>query len=450
MPELDIRTLALASAFAPLTLSVGMLLLRRILPHQPGVALWAVGGLLIAAGALLIAGRGLLPDALSIVVANASYVAGHVALLAGIEQFQGRRVSWRTGAVALGAAAVGLLYFALLDPNTDARILIVSLAAGWLSALIAFRLAGPGRMGRAPEALLAALFGVHALFYGWRGLYVTLDGAPTGDFMAVRGGIHLLVYFDAILLMLTCAVGFTLMATTRLHRALEREVAEKNRLISILAHDLRSPFTGLVGFTDLITLQLKAGRPERAKEYAEELSQAARGVLGLLEDLLLWARATARRARPEIDIVDLEALVERATAVLRAEAKERQVTVAADLQVTRARAAEIHAATVLRNLLSNALKFCRPGDRITVSTRREDGRVVLQVADSGVGLPDGFAAEGGPDEIPDQRPGLRGETGGGVGLALCRDLCRADGERLWLASNPGGGALAAFTLRPAD
>ncbi|AHF90135.1 ATP-binding protein [Opitutaceae bacterium TAV5] len=215
-------------------------------------------------------------------------------------------------------------------------------------------------------------------------------------------------------------------------RELREAGQDKDRMIAVIGHDLRGPLTALTQ-----SAEQAAVAPSVYPDFAYEAAQAGRRVLLLIEDLVLWARLRAGTIHP--GRYPAEAFVGPVVALLRPVAVQRGIAVAvavpADLCVT---TDLVLAQTLVRNLVSNALRFARA--RVEVSAASVAGGVRLTVADDGPGLPPAVAAR-----LSGDTPGS-GLAEGGLGLRLCVEIGRALGIRLEVKTGAGEGTRFDFTL----
>ncbi len=446
---LDMRTLALLAMLSAIVQGVSLTALWLAVPGAAGPRHWAAGGGLLAAGLVLLALRGQVPDSLSIMLSNFCLVASHAAFLCGVDAYNGRPASLRFSAGLVGASLLGLAYFAWVEPDIAARIVIFSVPVALFGAVTAWRLAvRPPELRSPAELWMAGLFALHAGFHAFRGLVVLVTAPEIDSYFEVSqvSYLHVLVLFEAIFFAFAIGIGFTVMTTVTLNRSLQRQLETRSQLFSVLAHDLRSPVAGLVTLASLVELKAGQGDTSDLSKYAGLASADARQLLSLLDDLLVWGKAEFAGRGALVERLDLQELVDSACAPLATAAENKDIKIRQDLEVGAAVGVRMHAQTVLRNLLSNAVKFSPPGSEVLVSAFAEGKSVVVSVADRGIGL--GVAPRKGAvrlDRVKKQS-GTAGEKSGGLGLLICEDLCRGDGERIWLVANPGGGTVGSFTL----
>jgi len=229
------------------------------------------------------------------------------------------------------------------------------------------------------------------------------------------------------------------------HR-LEQLNAQKDRFFAIVAHDLKSPFTPLMGFSELLATQGEHLPPERVVEYGSILNRAATEAFKLLDDLLEWSRLQLERVCFTPDVIDLQSLVRTNIARYAVMAGSKDVTLEAhDLGAMATYADPSMVDSILRNLISNAIKFTPAGGSVTVTLGAEDDRVLVTVADTGIGIPaDRMEALGTVDS--GSSAGTLGEKGTGLGLVICKDLAERQGGALSLSSVEGKGTTAVLRL----
>lgn len=225
-----------------------------------------------------------------------------------------------------------------------------------------------------------------------------------------------------------------------LNARLSQEIAVKNRLFSIIAHDLRSPFTLLLGMTQ--TVIKKADRYSREKliEKMEVINQASNNVFNVMENLLEWARSQLEGEKLDIKEIQVADIIVEALAVLQSVADEKGVKIqrdAIDHQVC----ADHHVLlTIVRNLLSNAIKFSKTGDTVEVTVQAKEGKVEIVVSDRGVGIPEHMIDSLFAVDQKTTTLGTAGEGGTGLRLPLCADLVKKMDGRMRVESEPEKGS----------
>ena len=236
-------------------------------------------------------------------------------------------------------------------------------------------------------------------------------------------------------------------------RGLEALNLQKDKLFSIIAHDLRSPFNSVIGFADLLAAKSHELSPGKVASYAQIVREAASGVHDLLDNLLAWASYQIRDGALKLAPVNLQNAAAGALEPLMHMAEAKQITIANGIQGVSAMGDEPLLRIVLRNLVSNGIKFSRNGGMVQITAARpaeEPGMVRVTVRDNGVGI----SGTAGSSLFELGRgmssPGTRGEKGTGLGLYLCRDIIVRHGGRICVDESCTNGAAFHFTLPGAE
>ena len=232
--------------------------------------------------------------------------------------------------------------------------------------------------------------------------------------------------------------------------ATDRELREanlaKDRFVSILAHDLRSPLGGLLNVSELLARRFDRLDVSTMRKLAESIYDATRHSADLLESVLQWARANTGKLLPRPSPVDLAELCRGILELNRGPAEMKSIRLRCAIpEGATVTADENMLATVLRNLVSNALKFTPRCGEVVVGALQEGAWQNLTVRDTGVGM--------GPDEVQKlfridtryHREGTEHEPGHGMGLILCRELVTLNHGEMAVSSEPGRGSV--FTVR---
>lgn len=274
---------------------------------------------------------------------------------------------------------------------------------------------------------------------GWEiGTLCVFDDAPAEVSDAQRGGLQTLA-----------RQVIDLFELRRRTRSLQDKVAELERsqqqLVSFagqISHDLKTPLTSIIGFAEMASDRASVAGDEVALRYVERTQASGRRMLGLIDDLLDYARVGGMLRREE---VALPAVFEQVKSDLRWAAVGAGVTATCEDTTVYGDPSQIR--LLMQNLLTNALKYGRPvHGAISVTVRRVEGARQLRVADNGSGIP--------PEEratVLEPLARLRDDVPGtGLGLATCQRIARAHGGQLMLAETPGGGLTVVVELPDPD
>lgn len=226
--------------------------------------------------------------------------------------------------------------------------------------------------------------------------------------------------------------------------------ASKDRLFSIVAHDLRGPFTALLLTSQTVERLAGSVPPERLRKMGHNLHESAKAVANLLENLLEWSRLQLGRIRPNPEMLATREVVARSISVFREMAEQKNVSVEneipADLHLF---ADDTMLALVVRNLVSNALKFTPSNGQVRVAVRAlqpENNQVQLVVTDTGVGIAAEDQAKLFKLGVHHSALGTNQERGSGLGLLLCQEMLALNDGEIWIESVPGTGTQVYFSL----
>ncbi|WP_020594295.1 sensor histidine kinase [Kiloniella laminariae] len=226
-----------------------------------------------------------------------------------------------------------------------------------------------------------------------------------------------------------------------LNRRLSYEVDIRNRFFSIISHDLKSPFTALLGMTQMMSQKAGDLSREKLTSYAADAHEAGSRVYGLLNNLLAWSRLQMLESSPDPENVSLKELVKESIDIVRPQALEKNINLENQVEGTTVFADRNMVLTVLRNLLTNAVKFTHEGGRIEVSVDSSGNNMYeIIVCDNGVGMtPEQIGKVFSLDEKTSTR-GTSGEPGTGLGLPLCKDILERNSGEIRVKSAVGEGA----------
>jgi PAS domain S-box-containing protein len=225
--------------------------------------------------------------------------------------------------------------------------------------------------------------------------------------------------------------------------------AEKDKFFSIIAHDLRSPLSAFVAATQILAEEIRTMNMEEINEITLSLRTSATNIYTLLENLLEWSRLR----RGGLDFIpeklNLKEKVNDCIDVLSESARKKEIKINVSIPDELDIYADNHMFdTVVRNLVSNAIKFTPVGGKVSVeAVCNNDHLVEVKVRDSGIGM---------TPELKDKlfllsertsRPGTEGELSTGLGLLLCKEFIEKNDGKIWVESEVGKGSTFSFTIR---
>lgn len=224
--------------------------------------------------------------------------------------------------------------------------------------------------------------------------------------------------------------------------------AEKDKFFSIIAHDLKGPFQGFIGLTELLTEQGVKMKPDELMDLTKTLQDTAKNIYELLENLLGWAMIKRGRKVFKPEKILLLPVVQSVIELLKPQINAKNHRVAVNvISETELLADKESVRTVFRNIISNAIKFTPNGGTITIAQNGVDkGFLVVSIADSGIGMPTEIRENLFNVSAKISRMGTNNEPSTGLGLILCRELIEKHGGRIWVESEAEKGSVFWFTI----
>jgi signal transduction histidine kinase len=231
------------------------------------------------------------------------------------------------------------------------------------------------------------------------------------------------------------------------NKELERLNAQKDKFFSIISHDLKSPFNGILGFSRLLIEKAQNSDYLKVRQYAEIISDSSEKYMELLTNLFEWSNQ--QRGGTVFNPVhfNLPDLMMEIEMLYMEAAQKKQIRLVNELpDQLDVYADESMVGTILRNLVSNALKFTKPGGQILFAARPSPNNVEVCIKDNGVGIPPDILKDLFQFEQYQSTPGTQNEAGTGLGLNLCKEFVAKHGGEIWVESQEAGGSSFYFTL----
>lgn len=223
--------------------------------------------------------------------------------------------------------------------------------------------------------------------------------------------------------------------------------ATKDKFFSIIAHDLKSPFNSIVGFSGLLVELVQENNFDGIREYTKIVHESASQAMDLLMNLLEWSRSQTGRMTFKPVVSDMSSLINNATELFGDSARLKSITIRTELPTdSMVLVDQIMMGTVLRNLISNAIKFTRPGGQILVSAEQREGEWWVSVSDNGIGIKKDDVKKLFRLEENYTTLGTNNEKGTGLGLILCKEFVEKHGGKIWVESEEGNGSTFSFTI----
>jgi signal transduction histidine kinase/FixJ family two-component response regulator len=241
---------------------------------------------------------------------------------------------------------------------------------------------------------------------------------------------------------------------TRTQEALRKSKTEltelnmtKDKFFNIVAHDLKNPFTSLLGSSELLYENIDKMDSNTIRSLAMILNDSAKGGYSILQNLLDWSRSQTGMIKIKPEKIDLKALIDQNTSNLQLPASVKSITIESDIGIDQYIISDLNMVnTVLRNLLSNAIKFTPRGGRVGVFTKTEKDEMVITVKDSGIGISKEKIETLFRIDSKHSDPGTDNEQGTGLGLKLCKEFAEKLGGSIWVESEEKKGSEFKFAI----
>ncbi|MDR9418125.1 two-component regulator propeller domain-containing protein [Gracilimonas sp.] len=216
---------------------------------------------------------------------------------------------------------------------------------------------------------------------------------------------------------------------------LEESNQTKDKFFSLIAHDLRNPFQGLVGLTELILMDVDDKKDSELKENVQHLYSSARSLHSFVEDLLNWASLQNGKMKPKPESININELVVQVLELFDDTAQQKDIELTFESKTQ----SSVHAdrnmlKTILRNLISNAIKFTEPGGSVSVKVYKDGSFQFLEVQDNGIGMDKDMVEQLLQIDSNVSRSGTQNEKGSGLGLLICKEMIALQNGELQIKS----------------
>ena len=221
----------------------------------------------------------------------------------------------------------------------------------------------------------------------------------------------------------------------------------KDKLFSIIAHDLRGPFNAIMGLSELLIKKTKDFEVEKTQKLLRIINSTAENTLVLLDNLLAWANSQTGKNICNPQKTNLSAIINEILKASRPIAKIKNIS----LNYIQTDDVEVYAdvnmlKTILRNLFSNAIKYTHPNGEIAISAVQNQNNIEITVSDNGVGMSEETRNKLFDIDANVSTTGTANEKGSGLGLILCKEFVEKHGGEIWVKSELGKGSAFIFSL----
>lgn len=223
---------------------------------------------------------------------------------------------------------------------------------------------------------------------------------------------------------------------------------QKNTFITALSHDLKNPFSAILGLLSILKKDYHTYEPEKLEKFINVIHSSANHTFNLLEDLLMWGKLQMEHVTFEPQNLNLSKMCQEVNENLQDNIHDKKLKVHYNIpERTEVVADSYMLKTIFRNLISNAVKYSKPEGEIAINTFEQDGKVVVSVSDNGIGMKSDVLSCLFTNAHSSE--GTCGEHGTGIGLYLCKVCVEKHNETIWAESQDGMGSTFYFSLKKA-
>jgi len=235
---------------------------------------------------------------------------------------------------------------------------------------------------------------------------------------------------------------------TRINIELNELNATKDKFFSIIAHDIKNPFNTIMGFAELMQINFSKWTEEKKLQIINKLTNTSKNIYELLENLLQWSRSQRGTIEFNPEKIQLKEQIDYILMLLRNSADEKEIELGTNLHnenvFVNVDIRMLH--TILRNLVSNAIKFTSIGGLIMINVEIKGGNAHIMVVDNGVGITQDSQDKLFRIDRQHSTEGTNKERGTGLGLILSKEFVEKHGGKIWVESDEGKGSTFGFSL----
>jgi len=221
----------------------------------------------------------------------------------------------------------------------------------------------------------------------------------------------------------------------------------KDKFFSIIAHDLKSPFQSLLGFSETLATEIDIMSNEEIALFSKGLNDDLRNIYGLLDNLLQWSIIQRNMLEHNPENVNLYDQVSKIIGIADQDAKKKNITIFNRIESgTFVYVDSVMLRSVIQNLINNAIKFTKAGGQIVASSIEKSHLIEVSVEDTGIGIDPKLIHGLFSFDTIFTTNGTAGEKGTGLGLPLCKEFVERNEGKIWVETIPGKGSKFIFTL----
>ncbi len=256
-----------------------------------------------------------------------------------------------------------------------------------------------------------------------------------------------LMVIMTLMLVLISFIIWRLRVNRKLNNKLKLVNQSKDKLFSVISHDLKTPFNSLLGFSEILIENIKDSNYEDAGKYAKIINSSSKESLNLLTNLLNWSRSQTGRIEFKPEQIKLETIFIDLSAFFKNEAERYKINLVFKDEINAIVNVDPNILRViLTNLISNALKYTQKGGLINVGAIKQKSQIIINVQDNGIGMSAEVVRNFSNNKNTVSTEGLNKEKGTGLGLIICKDLIEIHRGKISVKSELGKGSVFQIEL----
>lgn len=371
----------------------------------------------------------------------ASYYLESIAMLMMVKDSS--KKAHRIQALLFAIVLLSFYYAVWIKAEANIRVALVSLSIFLLLIIPALRFLTETRSSLFKKILgfnyiillMTLIFRtIYSLFHTETSLY---NADPTQNIM----------FLIIFLMMIISGVGYLLLLQEEKEIQIKKLLGDKDKFFSIIAHDLKGPFNGIIGLSELLLEKKDHSDNDETNEFIQLIHQSSKNTYSLLENLLTWAQSQTGSIEFSPKKLEIISIADKTINLLSNIAQNKNIVIRSQIEKNEYVIADRDMLeTILRNLVSNAIKFTQTNGEVLFSMTKENNQTVFSVKDNGIGISSEKSAELFTIDQKHSTFGTNDEAGTGLGLMLCKEFVKKHGGKIWVESQIGKGSDFRFSI----
>ncbi|WP_418264557.1 sensor histidine kinase [Flavobacterium faecale] len=384
-------------------------------------------------------------NAVNIIIPNtlifSSYFLESIAMLMLVKS--STKKDFRGQAILFVVALLSFYYAVWVESRTNIRVSLASLIIFLLLITPALRF-----LTEARSSLFKKILGFNYIILLvvliFRMFYPLFKTSTTLYSIDATQKIIFLIIF---MMMMISGVGYLLLLQEEKELQIKKLLEDKDKFFSIIAHDLRGPFNGIIGLSELLLENDNELDQKESNEFIQMIHQSSKNTFSLLENLLTWAKSQTGSLEFSPVNFEISTITDKTISLLANIAKSKNISLRSEIEPNQFVVADKNMLeTIFRNLITNALKFTENNGEVLLSMQREKNQVVFLIKDNGIGIAPQKLTNLFSINHKNHSLGTNDETGTGLGLMLCKDFVEKHGGEIWVTSEVGKGSEFKFSI----